>query len=551
MKLPSVSHVPKTVERVLCGDGSIGEKGGKITAENINLAHLPTVAPRSPRTCFRNFEGEILQFFSNGERVCVITQFQGVYRAWVWDRQHEWWLALDLQNPRDGVFLYAHAWRGVRLYLPAFSALIDTETVSVFYTDKPLVSSVSLPPYDENLASNNQHMLYFESRDVSYYAVDEYVLVQYDYMGFDQKKTLFLRLAMVDADLGSIILEGEGAPDLLNARPGSVTLCYDIPSLMGIFADHERLYGFERNRIYISAKEGRGICFTPLAEHDAEHTAVMIELEAEITGGCMYKGSPIFFTDGAAVRLVEDRELGFRVSVTPTVGVTPQAVTSPAVVGDKICYFSRYGLTLFDGKEGRVVRADLPTPQGGAAVADGRFYTFYAADENEGALYAYDIASDLLYSLGSAEQIRVMFALGGVLIGAAFDEDLEPLLVVFAHWESLPYPISAIAERGGLSDVIEKEFESVLHLEEDRSPDGDFSPFLLLMDAALGEGAELALSLYCDGEEAPAEHFVLTGPQKRKTHALACFPRRCRSYRVSLNGKGDFRVFDIRSRRRV
>ena len=94
MKLPSVSHVPKTVERVLCGDGSIGEKGGKITAENINLAHLPTVAPRSPRTCFRNFEGEILQFFSNGERVCVITQFQGMYRAWVWDRQHEWWLAL-------------------------------------------------------------------------------------------------------------------------------------------------------------------------------------------------------------------------------------------------------------------------------------------------------------------------------------------------------------------------------------------------------------------------------------------------------------------------
>lgn len=549
MKLPLVKHDAKIVERVLCGADGIYGAGETIRAENIELARLPAVTPCKPRTCFAGITGEILQFFSSGDRVCVITRTGEDYSAQLWDRENARFLSLSLAAPRADAFLYAHAWRGARLYLPAFSAVLDVDAGSVFYTDRPLVSGEARFEYDEAMVAKNCHVVYFLEGELAQYTPGEYVMVEYARLDESVLRNLFLRIVSIDEASGAITLEGEGAPDLINSEPGTITLRYDIPALVGVFADHERLYGFEQNRIHVSAKGESGICFTRLKAHDVGHAAVTIELDAEVTGGCMYKGSPFFFTDGAVVRLVADAELGFRVLVIPTVGVTPQAVTSPAVVGNNICYFSRHGLALFDGKQGRVVRAGLSAPQGGAAVADGRFYSFFAAEGDKEALYAYDAAKDLLYSLGADRRIDVAFALGGVLIGTERASDGSTRLLVFAERENLPYPISAMVESGVLTEVSAESVESVLELGEERFLQEEMSPFALFMDAELDEDATLCLELYCDGADEPIHRFSLAGTHPRTTHRFACYPRRCQSYRVRVNGKGNFRVFDIRSRR--
>ena len=548
MRLPANKRSVKTVERVLCGKEGIFGDSGVIYAENMDLSFLPTLAPRKPRTRLQGLTGNILQFFSNGERVCIIMRNRGAYSARIFTPGASRLETIALNAPRSEAFLHVHVWRGARLYLPAFSAVIDTDALSVFYVDRPLVAGEAELEYDQAQAAKKRHVVYFLDGDLEQYLPGESVLVEYSYFEAIASRKLFLRIVSVDAESGAITLEGEGAPDLVNSDPGTVQLRYDIPALVGVFGDHERLYGFERNCIYVSAKGEESFCFTPHEIHDVAHAAVKIELDAEVTGGCMYKGKPCFFTDGAVVWLFEDAELGFRVSVIPTVGVTPKAVSSPAVIGDKICYFSRHGLSLFDGKRGRVVRADLTAPQGGAAVADGRFYTFFATGTEGDALYAYDPESDLLYSLGSNEKIDVSFALGSVLIGIG---GTATRLVVFAEEDSLPYPISAMVESGVLTKMSESSYQSVLRFGKDRLSQGEFSPFAVLLDAELSEGATLTLELWCDEGETPIHSFTLQGALPRKVHELLCYPRHCQSYHVRVCGEGDFRVFDIRTQRRV
>ena len=267
-------------------------------------------------------------------------------------------------------------------------------------------------------------------------------------------------------------------------------------------------------------------------------------MDAELTGGCMYGDKPVFFTDGAVLRVVEDSDLGIRVSTTPTVGVTPRAAVSPAVIGNRICYFSRHGLALFDGKEGRVVRSGIRAPKGGAAVADGRFYSFFASGAGGQSLYAYDAAGDLLYDLGGSRQLGVAHALGGVLIATEYTGE-ETRLMLFCERDALPYPISQMVSDGVLT-VLESPPEHTRLVLGDVRGDTDIcSPVEITVDARIEAGATLTVSLYLDDEQIPHRIHTLTGTGARTVHRLPCLPRRCEAYRLELCGEGDFCVFTV------
>jgi hypothetical protein len=397
--------------------------------------------------------------------------------------------------------------------------------------------------YNEALAAKNRHTVFFLEGELSQYRVGEYVLVRYRRLDESLERILLLQIVALDIEKGYFTLEGEGAPDLLHARPGTVSMAYDIPCLDGIFADHERLYGFSRNRIYSSAKSD-ALCFTPVELHDAKTAAQVIELDAELTGGCMYRGKPYFFTDGAVIQVVEDSELGFRVSVIPTVGVTPRAAVSPVVIGDKICYFSRYGLALFDGKRGDVVRSGITQPKGGAAVADGRFYSFFVSSSQGQTLYAYDAERDLLYERGGAGQHGVAHALGGVLIATEYT-GAETRLVLFCERNALPYPISQMVSDGVLYEVASTAEEARLVLGEVREDEKDCSPVSLEVDARVAKDAVLTVSLFLEEGDEPYTAFSLDGTDVRTVYRLPCLPRRCEGWHVELSGRGDFCVFTV------
>ena len=556
MRLPELSHAPKVIERVLCGSKGVlagdREGGEVIFAENMDLAAMPTLRPRTARTRLGSIPGDVLQFFCNGECVVLITRTEGAYAAVIWLPKAEQTVAIELPEPREDAFLYAHAWRKGCLYLPAFNCFIDTELCLLYRTDHPLSGGDALIEHDEELIALQRHIVYFKSEHLNEYRVGDRVKIEYNYFEKLDRITAFLRIVAIDPESGAVTLEGEGAIKLIYAETESVSMCYDVPIMNGIFGDPERLYGFCRNKIYVSAKDSSLVRFTPLDGSDTQLDARELDLSAEITGGCMYRGRPIFFTDGAAITLEEDSELGLRVSIIPTVGVTPRAVTSPAAIGGKVCYFSRYGLTVFDGKQGRVVRTGLGVPARGGAVADGRFYSFVATREGEEpALYAYDAEGDLLYCLGDATESDISFALGGVLVGSAANGEGGSDLILFADGESLPYPITDMVESGVLSLREGLPFESSITLGEVRNPDGSFGPFSLVLDASLGEGGSIELSLFYEGEEQPARSFSLAGKQARRRFSFPLYPRRCRGYHVRLCGKGEFAVFGLSAMRRA
>ncbi|MBR7182286.1 MAG: hypothetical protein IKD28_05865 [Clostridia bacterium] len=550
MMLPNEIPAATVKERIFCDE----TQGGTLTlAENIDLTALPRLRPRAGATAFRGIAGEMLQFFCNGERAVALTRDNGAYFAQIFDVIGGSLVSLALPAPQADGFLYAHTWRFDRLYLPAFGALIDTKQLRVLRTDRPLLNGSPLMEHREDLVAKNQHIVIFEDKtDFSCYPVGESVRVDYQLIQSDQILSCYVKIVAVDADLGEITLQGEDATKIIYAVLDTVTLHYDIPRLTAMMADHDRVYGYHRNRIYISAKDERGVRFGSLEEDSAENAPHELEMTGEITGCCMYRGRPVFFTDAAVITLIEDVELGLRVTQTPTVGVSPRAVTSPAVIGSKICYFSRYGLAVYDGRSARVVHSDIGAPtRGGAAVADGCFYSFVAADGQGGeALYAYDIEHDALYCMGDASEAGICFALGGVLVGSRFD-GLETELLIFTDRESLPYPISEMAEQGIVQAQPAKALESRADFAEDREPCGDFGPFSLVLDAALGEGGELTLSLFYDGEAIPAAQQVLRGPMVREVRQIALAPRRCKSYRLGLAGKGEFSVFGVKALRRI
>lgn len=550
MMLPKEIPAATVKERIFC-DGAQG--GALVLAENINLTALPHLRPRVGATAFRGISGEMLQFFCNGERAVALTRSDGSYFAKIFDVTKESLVSFALPAPQAEGFLYAHTWHFNRLYLPAFGVLVDTEQLRVLRIDRPLLNGSPLMEHREDLVAKNQHIVIFKDRsDFPSYPVGESVRVDYRLIQTDQILSCYVKIVAVDAELGEITLQGEGATNIIYGVLDSVSVYYDIPPLTAMMADHDRMYGYHRNCIYISAKDSRGVRFGALEGDRTENAPHTLAMTGEITGCCMYRGRPVFFTDASVITLIEDAEKGLRVTQTPTIGVSPRAVTSPAVIGGKICYFSRHGLGVFDGRGARVVYSDIGAPtRGGAAVADGRFYSFVAADGQGGeALYAYDVERDALYCLGDASEAGVCFALGGVLVGSRFD-GLETELLIFTDQESLPYPISEMAERGIVQAQPTQAPESQVVFAEDREPCGDFGPFSLELDAALGTGGELTLSLFYDGEEAPAAQQTLYGPMAREVCRLPLVPRRCRSYRLALQGKGDFSVFGVKALRRI
>lgn len=524
-----------------------GTPTAAICADRFSLAAMPSLAPQRSRTCLAGLQGEPLLFFCNGEDICIVTLRDGAYFAAVWRRGQGDIVYLPLPAPRVGAFAYAHAWRGTRLYLPAFARALNVESCRMWATDMYIDNAYIPLEYDDELYQSHRQILIIDDYDMDNFVVGEYLTVRYRYMT-DKEGELPCRQSLlidaVDAETRQITLYGPKATDVGCDPYHDIEVCYDLPTLSGIFCGQDRVYGFAGNKIYLSANGG----VMKFGENNVlpdGDGATCFEMDTELTGGHMYRGKATFFTDGSIITLDEDPEHGISFSSVEVAGVTPLAVVSPAVIGRLTCYFSRYGLTVFNGVAARVVRTDLGVPA--VAVSDGKFYHFVVRRKGEEAmLYSYDPLNDTLYRAVAGGRHGGVAALGAVLILPDQDSMGRDLLSVFADRESLPYPLSDMVECGALHVVEEEKKTATLDFGEVLMG-GDFAPHALTLDCVLGEGAELALEVAYDGEE-PVTVAEYRGAISRRAHYIPLARRRCERFALRLRASGDFRVFAVRGK---
>lgn len=553
MRLPEPTPISLVKETVFCGESGVLAKDGGLCgdilyAKNIDPDTLPYLTPRLPRAFVTGFTGVPVAFFSDGNHVCVLTQTDLCLAASVYDRRSGSIVRLPINDATPGSFVPMGAWFAGRLYLPACSAVIDCEEMRSHSMHRSLSGGIALSTLDISLAERNRHLVYFEGMDYSDFWEGEYVSVSYTLTGGRETKTCLMRIVEIQEQYDGIVLEGKDATVLCEAVPGSIRLFDALPKLTGIFTHRNRLYGFSANKIYVSA-EGHPTCLGEAALFGSKEGGFTVEAPEEVTGGCVFRDEPLFFTDGAALTLSKASPDTPFADYLPTVGVSPKYFNSVVAVGDKVCYMARGGLAVFDGKEGRVVRPGMiDLSPDSVASTDGRQYYFETAKSGQGrSLYAYEPEKDLLVQVDRSSYMSGFCRLGAALIGIYPSEEKadSSAVTVFTGSKPTPQIIEDITNTDSIELHREQTPQTVVEFGEDLTPGGGFGPFSLLLDAELGKGASITLKLFYDGESEAAVVKTLSGEQSRSRCVMRLLPRRCKSYRLVLEGSGEYTVFRL------
>lgn len=330
-------------------------------------------------------------------------------------------------------------------------------------------------------------------------------------------------------------LDGE-ENDTEYTETGSLSIKREVPDLLFLCENENRLWGCDKGTIYAS-KLGDIFNWNVFDGLETDSYAVASGSAGDFTACVSYLGYPVFFKEDNIYKVYGDTPSKFQVMGSATLGVAKGSERSLAVAGEVLFYLSNSGVVAYSGGIPSVASEPLGNGKLRNAVAGSDGLKWYASMEQEDGsrlLYVYDTRRGLWHiedeseAVGFARQGGGLYMLdsGGdlwLLNGTAQGEEEDEVdwVAEFADfYEFTTYSSSTTAapEKKGMS-----KFQ--LRLE-------------------LGAGAQAKVYIRYDSVGDWQLVSTMTATQKRSFY-LPVVPHRCDHYRLKIVGKGEFRLYSL------
>ncbi len=309
------------------------------------------------------------------------------------------------------------------------------------------------------------------------------------------------------------------------AETGVVTVSRTVPDLDYLCECDNRLWGVKGSMVYCS------YLGEPRVWNNYDGTAtccwsVEVGSGGAFTGACAYGGYPLLFKEDHIYRVYGTKPSNFQLMDTETLGCEAGSGKSFAVVGQTLYYKSRAGFAAYAGGVPSLIDSPLGAARRKNAVAgtDGRKYYVCAEADGETSLYVYDTVLGLWHREDAAEVMDFAWC-GG---------ELYMLLSGGGLWQ-----IGRVREPDGTEE------ETV----------GSMAEFADFYDGTAGRKTiahlyfrvqtEQTLRLFVSYDGAPWQEAGCVRAGTKAIQTLHLIPRRCDSFRVRLEGEGDWKLWAL------
>ena len=311
---------------------------------------------------------------------------------------------------------------------------------------------------------------------------------------------------------------------------GQLRIGRDMPDLLFIFENENRLWGCSEDTIYAS-KLGDIFNWSVFDGLASDSWAVETGSPGSFTGCISYRGFPTFLKEEHVYKIYGTLPSNFEVLGSASLGLMEGSAASLAVAGETLFYLGRNGVMAYTGGIPKSASKDFGTLKFGNAVAgsDGLKYYVSMQDDSGGFwLYVYDTQTNLWHK---EDQVRVTH---------------------FASWKGCLYMLTDLGEVW----VVGSQDEAQLQEESDFPWFVEFSDFTekdpnkktvgkmqIRIELESGSSAQVWIRYDSVGEWTAVGDPMLA--DVKRSYILPLVPRRCDHFRIKITGTGEGHIHSL------
>lgn len=317
-----------------------------------------------------------------------------------------------------------------------------------------------------------------------------------------------------------------------HAEEGAVTITREVPELLQLCEDGNRLWGCSKGTVYAS-KLGDPFNWNVFDGLETDSWTVTPGSSGEFTGCCNFQGYPTFFKEDRIYKAYGSVPSEFSLVDSPYLGVMAGCGQSLATVSGVLFYLSSAGPMAYTGSVPQPIGDAFGSTRfvGGVAGSDGiKYYVSLEDADGRYRLFVYDaqkgmwhIEDDMqathlcrhdgeLYCLDAAGQIRLLGDVQQAPEGCTEETDLA--------WFA--------------------EFGDFTHEDPNHKGLGK-----LQLRLQMEEGSEVKILVQYDSDGVWRLVRAVTGEGSKRNYYLPIIPRRCDHYRLLLEGTGRSRLYSL------
>ncbi len=334
------------------------------------------------------------------------------------------------------------------------------------------------------------------------------------------------------------------------SQEAPVTMAREIPQMDYLMEHDNRIWGCSnaKHEIYACAL-GDAKNWNQFMGIASDSYAVTVGTSGEFTGCCAHQGNVLFFKENTIHTIMGTKPANYQLDTTECRGVMKGCHKSLKTVNETLLFKNRYDVCRFGSTLPSAVSDALGGVSYGEAVAgamNGRYYLCMQDEQGCAHLFVYDTTT-----------------------GAWVKEDHADVMD-FAAVEGYLYMLLRNGEIWCADGMGEEKYrdeaahmEGVTGLETENAPEwmletGDIglnepnNRYVkgIQLHAQCELGTMVRMEIRCD-DEPGWEHVLTCAPATRRSLTIPYVPKRCRTLRIRLSGKGEFSLYSIVKRTEV
>ena len=274
----------------------------------------------------------------------------------------------------------------------------------------------------------------------------------------------------------------------------------------------------------------------------ADSYAASVGADGPFTGAISYNGRPVFFKENCMIQVYGAYPAQYQVNTIECKGIQFGCAESAAVVNNRLYYWSRDGVCMYDGSLPVTISAPLGNLALPSAIGGGADDKYYVMPKGGRQAFVFDTRRSLWHTVDAHGT--------GTASCCEHDNDLYIFLVNGVNGAD-PYPYTTVNRMRGKGLAVNSEPEEIAPVNW-MVESGDIglttpdAKYISRLDVrmSLAEGSEVTFSVKYDFEEEWIHLATMTGTSLR-SFDVPIRPKRCDTMRLRIEGTGDANIYSI------
>ena len=332
--------------------------------------------------------------------------------------------------------------------------------------------------------------------------------------------------------------------------PGVYSMARLMPDMDFIIESGNRLWGCKYgqtedgfiNEIYAS-KLGDFKNWNSFQGTSMDSYVASIGADGKYTGAINYNGRPFFFKEDCMIQVYGAYPAQYQVNTINCNGVQAKCEDSLAVVSNRLYYWSRNGVCMYDGSLPVTISAPLGKLSAydadGGAAGD-KYYLRLSTFEDRDGMYVFDTKTGLWHKRDGRSMHRGCEHNGDLYMLSSSVDDSDP-----PQYSASVYRVRGVGEPVVEDEVNDGPVEWMVESGDIglTTPDAKYISRLDVR-MSLAEGSEVSFFVRYDFEDEWIYLTTIPGTVLR-SFDVPIRPKRCDTMRLRIEGKGDAKIYSI------